>query len=120
MNFSKRGFTEINMSDTKVEVQEESFSPDTFQVAGGNFSGVVKKLNLETSFEAERWFREKRDIRLLAVLWKTVYQFVKVYFVKGAWRCGFLGFMAAVNSSLYQLITYTKYWELTERERGRM
>ncbi len=85
-----------------------------------NFAGIVKKLNEDTSFEGEKWFREGRKVSLAVVFLKMFQQFITIYFVKGSWQYGYMGFMSAVNSSLYQLISYTKYWELKERERGNM
>ena len=85
-----------------------------------NFADWVKRLNSETNVEAERWFRENRKIRLPIVFWNMLRNFVKTYFFEGGWRDGFFGFMRAANGSLYQLISYSKYWEFKERERGRM
>lgn len=87
---------------------------------GGNFSGMVRQLNEATSLEGEKWFREGRRISLVVILWRMIRQFFVAYFFKGNWRYGYMGFMSAVNSSLYPLLSYTKYWEFKERERGRM
>ena len=85
-----------------------------------SFSDTIKQLNQETDLEAAKWFQDRRKVALPIILLKMKWQFMKTYFFEGAWRNGFFGFMRAVNNSLYQLISYTKYWELTERERGRM
>lgn len=90
------------------------------EVQVGDFAEMVKRLNAETELEAQKWFHKKRRIRFPAVLGRMVYRFVKVYFFEGGCQSGFHGLMCAANSSLYQLMSYTKYWELTERERGRM
>ncbi len=108
-----------------MENMKSETSEAVSQMPGGktsvvNFAGIVKKLNEDTSAEAEQWFRKGRTVSLVVVFWKMVQQFVTVYFVKGSLRYGYMGFMSAVNSSLYQLISYTKYWELKERERGNM
>lgn len=85
-----------------------------------NFAGILKRLNEETSVEGEKWFREGRKIPFILILWRMAERFVVVYFFKGNLRYGYRGLMSAVNGSLYPLLSYTKYWELTERERGRM
>ena len=85
-----------------------------------NFAGIIKKLNDDTSVQAEQWFREGRKVSLVVVFCNMFLRFVAVYFFKGSWRYGYTGFMSAVHSSLYPLISYTKYWELKERERGHM
>ena len=89
-------------------------------MAERNFAEMVKRLNQETDSEAEKWFREKRNVWLPVVFLKMKLEFFKVYLFQGGWREGFFGFMRAVHGSLFQLITYTKYWELIEREKGRM
>ena len=104
----------------KLETPETTSQISAKETPVVHFSGIVKKLNEDTSIEAEQWFQKGRKVSLVIVFWKMAQQFVTVYFVKGSWRYGYMGFMSAVNSSLYQLISYTKYWELTERERGRM
>ena len=85
-----------------------------------SFSEVVKQLNSETDAEGRRWFQEKRKVWFPAVFWRMFREFFGAYFLKGGWRSGYFGFMRAVNRSLYQLISYAKYWELHEGERGKM
>lgn len=86
----------------------------------GEFTETVRRLNTETDLEAQKWFREKQKILFPVVLWRAFRRFVSIYFFEGRYRDGFFGFMRAVNGSLYQLMSYAKYWELMERERGRM
>lgn len=85
-----------------------------------NFTETIKELNDKTNREGEKWFQAKRKVYLPAVFLNVFSQFMKTYFLKGEWRRGYTGFMRAVTSSLYELFSYTKYWELNERERGRM
>ena len=85
-----------------------------------SFSDMVRTLNQETDLEAQKWFRERRKVWLPLVLLKMKIEFFRIYFFEGKCRNGFFGFMQAVHGSLFQLLTYTKYWELMERERGNM
>ena len=85
-----------------------------------NFTETVKQLNDETNREGEKWFREGRKVHLMFVFWNMLTRFIRMYFLNGRWRGGYVGFMEAFNASLYHLLSYTKYWELNERERGRM
>lgn len=84
------------------------------------FTEAVRQLNLETDQESQNWYRGKRKVYLPVIFGKMILGFIRTYLFKGAWRHGFSGLMRAVNGSLYHLVTYVKYWELTERERGRM
>jgi len=120
MSYFKQDFTEISIKSMKLETSEAISQIPVKGTPMVNFAGVVKKLNEDTSAEAEQWFREGRKVLLLVVFWNMFQQFITVYFVKGSWRYGYTGFMSAVNSLLYPLISYAKYWELKERERGRM
>ena len=86
----------------------------------GNFTESVRQLNRDTDAEAQKWFAEKRSVKLPSLFWKMITEFFKIYFMESAWKNGFFGFMRAVNGAFYQLMCYAKYWELTERERGRM
>ena len=81
---------------------------------------TFRRLNQETQKEGDRWFQENRKINFLFVLLQAKLAFFKTYFLKGSIVKGYLGFMQAVNGSLYDLLSYAKYWELTERKRGKM
>ena len=107
MNSFRQDSTEINM-ESKIEKPSD------------NFAGIIRKLNEETSAEGEKWFREGRKVPFILILWRMIARFVAGYFFKGNLRYGYMGLMSAVSSSLYPLLSYTKYWELIERERGRM
>ena len=109
----------LNSEDlTSVGCSESKGPLESMEIE--NFTGMIKQLNRETDLEAERWFREKRRVFLPLVFWRMFHRFMKTYFFEKGWRDGFFGFMRAAHHSLYELISYTKYWELTERERGRM
>lgn len=85
-----------------------------------NVAETIKNLNAATDVEARRWYQEKRKVYFPVILWKMFYQFVQAYVFKGGFRRGYFGFMEALNNSIHQLISFAKYWELNERERGRM
>ncbi|MBI4367897.1 MAG: hypothetical protein HY588_00725 [Candidatus Omnitrophica bacterium] len=84
------------------------------------FSEKIRQMNAQTTLEAEQWFQTNRKVSLWGVFWRTAAAFLGSYVKEGQWRKGFAGFANAVNRSLYQLISYTKYWELNEKKRGRM
>lgn len=91
---------------------------ELIHLAIDDFANMIGKLNHQTDFEARKWFREKRKINTGRLLWKMFHRFFKAYVIQRGWRDGWLGFMLAVNSALYQLLSYAKYWELKEREKG--
>ena len=81
---------------------------------------MFKRLNQETQAEGEKWFQEARQINFFLIFLKAKFAFFKTYFLKGSISKGYPGFMQALHSLLYQLLSYAKYWELTERKRGKM
>ncbi len=85
-----------------------------------SFKEKIGKLNLEAAEEGERWFRERRKISFGSVLFKSKLIFLKTFFLQGTLKKGYDGFTEALNHALYQLFSYARYWELTERERGKM
>ncbi len=85
-----------------------------------SFTDLIKRLNQDTQKEGERWFQENRRVAFWKIFLKAKWAFFKTYFFKGDIGKGYFGFMQAVNRSLYELLSYAKYWELTERKRGKM
>ena len=91
---------------------------EIIHLAIDNFTNMIGKLNHQTNFEARKWFREKRKVGVFTLSRKMLHRFFKAYFLQQGFRDGWIGFMLAVNGSLYQLLSYAKYWELKEREKG--
>ncbi len=87
-----------------------------------DFSDVLKKLNHQTTLEAKKWFRIYKEnpkkahykMNFFHVLWRMLDRFIRSFIIKKGFKDGFLGFVIAVNSSLYQLLSYVKYKELRE------
>ena len=77
-----------------------------------NLSDFLTKFNRETTLEAEKWMMDGRRVTLLGTFRKFVDRFLKNYFLKGGWRDGFMGFLMSFFHSLYQLISYAKYYEI--------
>lgn len=77
-----------------------------------NFADFIAKLNRQTTLEAIKWHKEKRDIGLPQALRKTCDRFFKAFFIKKGYKDGFIGFVLALFAGLYQLFSFIKYWEL--------
>lgn len=85
---------------------------DIIHYAYRDFKNLFSKLNHQTDFEAKKWVRDKRKMSFRFCMVKAISRFIKFYFVKKGCKEGFIGFMMALASSAYQLMTYAKYWEL--------
>ncbi len=84
------------------------------------YTRQINDLNKETSLQADRWYKEKLSIRFFLLLIQMKFSFLKTYILGCNWTKGFYGFMIAFHQVLYPLFSYAKYWELKERERGKM
>ena len=82
-----------------------------------DISDWFNRINRHTGLEAKKWYREKRNPRLLRKLRKTIDRFLKAFIIKKGYKDGFEGFMLAIGSGLYQLMSYAKYRELLENDK---
>ncbi|MCM8783414.1 MAG: glycosyltransferase family 2 protein [Candidatus Omnitrophica bacterium] len=81
-----------------------------------NFSDYLNKLNNQTTREAEKWMLTGRKMTFGHALWRTLDRFFyRRLLRKKAYRDGIYGFMVAVFSGLYQLLSYAKYREMLEK-----
>jgi glycosyltransferase involved in cell wall biosynthesis len=83
-----------------------------------DFHDFFESLNNQTTLEARKWFKEKRKIGLPKTCRKFVDRFLKAYILKQGFRDGLLGFMVSYAGGLYQLLSYAKYWEMLQKEKG--
>lgn len=85
-----------------------------------DFTDFLNKTNKQTTLEAIKWHKLSLSdpkkaaykMNLFHTLWRTLDRFIRAFFAKKGFRDGFIGFMVAYFSSLYQLISYAKYREL--------
>ncbi len=77
-----------------------------------DFTDIIGKLDRQTDLEARKWYREKRKGGLGLALWKTLDRFWRAYFKKKGYKDGVIGLFLAVNSGMYQFLSYVKYWEM--------
>jgi glycosyltransferase involved in cell wall biosynthesis len=110
--------------DEEAEVNPEAQLPDPKGGLNGDilhytyrdFTDAIQKLDRQTDLEAQKWFRENRKIGIFKTIRQTVNQFIKGYFFKKGYKDGVLGLFLAVNSGMYQFISYIKFWELTQKK----
>ena len=80
-----------------------------------DFTDAIAKLDRQTDLEAQKWFREKRKVGIFGTLRKMVDRFCRGYFAKKGYKDGVPGLFLAVNSGMYQFLSYAKYWELIKK-----
>jgi len=80
-----------------------------------DFSELVASMNGQTTKEAQKWVSDGRKMTLGKALWRAFDRFYRCYFTKKGGRDGVIGLMIAVNSGIYQVLSYAKYWETNAR-----
>lgn len=79
-----------------------------------DFEHFFSSLNRQTTLEAKKWVMTGRKMSAGRALWRTIDRFPRVYFGKKGYKDGFIGFMIAFFASLYQIMSYAKYWQMTK------
>ncbi|MFH0855155.1 MAG: glycosyltransferase family 2 protein [Candidatus Omnitrophota bacterium] len=82
-----------------------------------NLEDFWAKLNKQTTWEAYKWRKQDKPMRLGRFLWRTYDRFMRAYFGRKGYKDGFIGFVVAFNAGLYQFISYLKYRELAMEKR---
>ncbi|MDP8211901.1 MAG: glycosyltransferase family 2 protein [Candidatus Zapsychrus exili] len=77
-----------------------------------NFEHFLQSLNRQTTLEAEKWIITGRNMSMGKAIWRTIDRFPRSYIGKGGWKDGFIGFMVGFFASLYQIMSYAKYWQM--------
>lgn len=82
-----------------------------------DFHDFFASLNNQTTLEAKKWFNERRKIGFLKMTRKFCDRFLKSYFLKKGYKDGLIGFVVAYGNSLYQFMSYVKYWFMLQEEK---
>jgi len=69
-------------------------------------------LNRQTTLEARKWISTGRQMSMGRAIWRTLDRFPRSYLRKRGYKDGFYGFIIAFFASLYQIMSYAKYWEM--------
>lgn len=84
-----------------------------------DFTDAIGKLDRQTDLEARKWFRERRKVNSFEAARRGVDRFWRSYFMKKGYKDGVIGLFLAVNSGMYQILSYAKYWEKLRDEKAR-
>ena len=111
--------------DEQAEVHPQAYMPDPrgslksdiIHFTYRDFTDAINKLDRQTDLEAQKWFREKRKIGIFSIVRKTIDRFWRAYFSKQGYKDGVIGLFLAVNSGMYQFLSFAKYWELKKNDK---
>ena len=84
-----------------------------------DFTDAIAKMDRQTDLEARKWFRENRKIGVFSSLRKTVDRFWRAYFNKKGYKDGVIGLFLAVNSGMYQFLSFAKTWEMKKAAKNK-
>lgn len=90
---------------------------DIIHYSWRDFGDFLLKLNNQTTLEAKKWINTNRQMSFGRALWRTWDRFWRTFLRKKAYKDGFIGFMIAYFASLYQIISYAKYWQMKKEKR---
>jgi len=77
-----------------------------------DFEHFLASLNRQTTLEAKKWIQTGRKMSLGKAIWRTLDRFPRSFIRKQGYKDGFIGFMIAFFASLYQIMSYAKYWQM--------
>ena len=80
-----------------------------------DFEHFLASINRQTTLEARKWIQTGRNMSLGQAIWRTMDRFPRSFIGKKGYRDGFVGFMIAFFASLYQIMSYAKYWEIKRK-----
>ena len=108
--------------DEEAEVHPQAFMEyprgvlkgDIIHYTYRDFTDAIAKLDRQTDLEARKWFRENRKVGVFSITRKTIDRFCRSYFQKKGHKDGVIGLFLAVNSGMYQFLSFAKYWEMKQ------
>ena len=89
---------------------------DIIHYSWRDFAHFFDKVNSQSTLEARKWIYTKRKMSLPHALWRAVDRFFRKFFRKKGYKDGFYGLIAAFSDSLYQILSYAKYWEMKRKQ----
>ncbi len=115
-----RMFMKSRFKYEEVEVHPRTFldgveghlTKDIIHKGYPDFAHFLESVNRQTTLEARKWIQTGRKMTLGHFIWRTLDRFPRVFLRKKAYKDGFIGFMIALFASLYQIMSYAKYWEM--------
>lgn len=78
----------------------------------------LRKLERQTTLEAEKWIADGRRMRAGKALWRTVDRAIRAYVLKAGFLDGRLGWFAAWMAGRYQWLSYVKYVKMLRAAAG--
>lgn len=101
-----------------LEGETGHLSGDIIHKSYRDFEHFFSKLNKQTTLEAQKWIQSGQGMPLGRIIRRSIDRFLRSFIRKRGFKDGFIGFMVAYFASLYQIISYAKYWEIKRKKVG--
>ena len=97
-----------------VDGQTSQLTRDIIHKSYRDFEHFFEKLNSQTTREALKWARTGQNITRGKIIRRSIDRFFRAFFRKKGLKDGLIGFILAFGASLYQIMSYAKYWEMRQ------
>jgi glycosyltransferase involved in cell wall biosynthesis len=102
-----------------VDGRTEDLAGDLLHGSYGTLSDHLRKADFFSAISARRKYERGARHPLLRLLVHPPARFARMFILRGGWRDGIPGAIAAGMGTLYVFLKYAKLWELIEAERRR-
>jgi hypothetical protein len=89
---------------------------DMIHYSWDDIAEMVAKVNGQTTLEAQKWVIMGRKMSAGRAAWRTIDRFFRRFLSRKGYKDGYIGFMYALQDSLYQALSYVKYRDILERK----
>ncbi|GEM_PF-115472 len=115
---SKQKYEETGVHPrTMYKIPTAKLSGDIVHKGYPDFEHFLSSLNRQTTLEARKWIQTGQRMSLGRAVWRTIDRFPRSFIGKKGYKDGFVGFMIAFFASLYQIMSYAKYWQMNEESK---
>ena len=90
---------------------------DIVHYAFDSLVDIFRNINEQSTLQAKEWHREGRKFKTARFLRTSCDRSLKKYFLKGGWKGGILGIVLSIADGMYQFMSYSKLWELYNKEK---
>jgi glycosyltransferase involved in cell wall biosynthesis len=109
----KQWFKEEKVHPTPANhVTCKRLTQDVFHKGYPDFEHFLSSVNRQSTAEAKKWVEEGRAMSFSKAFWRAADRFTRIYLRKKGYKDGYIGFMIAYLASLYQIMSYAKYWQI--------
>lgn len=98
-----------------VSGQTKYLKHDIYHFNYKNFSHQLRTMDNYSNIFADVMIERSEGFSLFQLIFRPLYKFIKVYFIKMGFLDGIPGFILAVSNAFYIFVKYVKLWEKTHR-----